>query len=95
MYPFTPKQRSHTKRMVMCARCHKRIAVVFVTKVEKNQKNLIFCADFPYFFHYLCPRTRMVVPGYAVAEIIHIAPVQIMLTLEVWSPNQVHRSTTI
>ena len=26
----------------------------------------------------------------AVAEIIHIAPVQIMLTLEVWSPFQVH-----
>ena len=59
------------------------------------KKNLGFCAVFPQFFHYLCHRTRMVVPGYAVAEIIHIAPVQIMLTLEVWSPNQVHSSTTI
>ena len=24
--------------MIMCSRCHKRIAVVFVTKVENNQK---------------------------------------------------------
>ena len=25
--------------MIMCSRCHQRVAVVFVTKVENNQKN--------------------------------------------------------
>ena len=39
-----PKQRSYigfnpsVKYMVMCARCHKRIAVVFITKMENGQR---------------------------------------------------------
>ncbi len=30
--------RSHAKTMVMCARCHKRLAVVFITKMENGQR---------------------------------------------------------